>query len=137
MHLNSASICLKPNLQSILQHFLFWLKKYLLPQISFCLIACELFQAQFRCHSSTSKADFFGTFQLTGTLHNIQCTHCSHLYCVSFSLLLKNGFFQKHNINDCTKKSLMIRTAEEIALLEVGDLKTYNIQGNNTKVFWD
>ncbi|XP_015747650.1 PREDICTED: uncharacterized protein LOC107327426 [Acropora digitifera] len=30
----------------------------------------------------------------------------------------------------------MIRTAEEIALLEVGDLKTYNIQGNNTKVYF-
>ena len=29
----------------------------------------------------------------------------------------------------------MIRTAEEIALLEVGDIKTYKIQGNNTKVF--
>ena len=60
---------------------------------------------------------------------------CSPGKIVSFSLLLKNGLFKRHNINDCTKKSLMIRTAEEIALLEVGDIKTYKIQGNNTKVF--
>ena len=33
--------------------------------ISFCLVACEPFRAQFRCHCSTSKTDFFGTFQLT------------------------------------------------------------------------
>ena len=65
MHLNSAFICLKPNLQSILQYFLFWLKKSYLPQISFWLIARKPFQAQFRCHSSTSNADFFGTFKLT------------------------------------------------------------------------
>ena len=31
----------------------------------------------------------------------------------------------------------MIRTAEEIALLEVGDVNTYKIQGNNTKVCLD
>ena len=66
VHLNSASICLKLNLQSILQYFLFWLKKKsYLPQISFCLIARKPFQAQFRCHNSTSNADFFGTFKLT------------------------------------------------------------------------
>ena len=51
---------------------------------------------------------------------------------VSSSLLLK-----RQNINYCTKKSLMIRTAEEIALLEVGDIKTYKVQDNNTKVFLD
>ena len=62
---------------------------------------------------------------------------CSPGQIVSFSLLLKNGLFKRHNINDCTKKSLMIRTAEEIALLEVGNVKTYKIQGNNTKVFLD
>ena len=62
---------------------------------------------------------------------------CSPGQIVSFSLLLKNGLFKRHNINDCTKKSLMIRTAEEIALLEGGDVKTYKIQGNNTKVFLD
>ena len=60
---------------------------------------------------------------------------CSPGKLVSFSLLLKNGLFKRYNINDCTKKSLMIKTAEEIALLEVGDVKTYKIQGNNTKVF--
>ena len=31
----------------------------------------------------------------------------------------------------------MIRTAEEIALLEVGDIKMYKVQDNNTKVFLD
>ena len=56
---------------------------------------------------------------------------------VSSSLLLKNGLFKRQNINDCTKKSLMIRTAEEIALLEVGDIKMYKVQDNNTKVFLD
>lgn len=35
------------------------------------------------------------------------------------------------------KKSLMIRTAEEIALLKVGDIKKYKVQDNNTKVFLD
>lgn len=30
--------------------------------------------------------------------------------------------------------SLMIRTAEEMALLEVGQINAYKIQGNNTKV---
>ena len=54
---------------------------------------------------------------------------------VSFSQLLKNGLFKRNSINECTKKSLMIKTAEEIALLEVGDVKTYKIPGNNTKVF--
>lgn len=29
---------------------------------------------------------------------------------------------------------IMVRTAEEIALFDVGDIKTYKIQGNNTKV---
>ena len=62
---------------------------------------------------------------------------CSPEQIVSFSLLLKNGLFKRHNINDCTKKSLMIRTAEEIAMLEVGDINTYKIQGNNTKVCLD
>ena len=53
------------------------------------------------------------------------------------SLLLKNGLFKRQNIYDCTKKSLMIRTAEEIALLKVGDIKKYKVQDNNTKVFLD
>ena len=64
VHLNSALICLTPNHQRIPQYF-FWLKKSSLPQISFCLVACEPFRAQFRCHSLTLNADFFSTFQPT------------------------------------------------------------------------
>ena len=60
---------------------------------------------------------------------------CSPGPVVSFSLLLKNGLFKRHNINNCTKKSLMIKTAEEIALLDVGIINNYKIQGNNAKVF--
>lgn len=63
-----------------------------------------------------------------------QAVLCSPGPIVSFSQLLKNGLFKRHTINECTKNSLMVRTAEEIALFDVGDIKTYKIQGNNTKV---
>lgn len=53
---------------------------------------------------------------------------------VSFSRLLKNALFRRHIINGCTNKKLMIKAAEEIAFLGLGDINTYIIPGNNCKV---
>ena len=78
-----------------------------------------------------------GKQQQQHPMHKLfQAVLCSPGPIVSFSQLLKNGLFKRHTINECTKKSLMVRTAEEIALFDVGDIKTYKIQGNNTKVLF-
>lgn len=53
---------------------------------------------------------------------------------VSFSILLNKGLFRRHTVNTYTGKRLMVRAADEMSLLQLGQVVTFTIPGNNSKV---
>ena len=53
---------------------------------------------------------------------------------VSFSILLNKGLFRRHTVNTYTGKKLMVRAAHEMSLLQLGQVVTFTIPGNNSKV---
>ena len=53
---------------------------------------------------------------------------------VSFSILLHKGLFRRHTVNTYTGKKLMVRAADEMSLLHLGQVVTFTIPGNNSKV---
>lgn len=55
---------------------------------------------------------------------------------VSFSILLNKGLFRRHTVNTYTGKRLMVRAADEMSLLQLGQVVTFTIPGNNSKVYF-
>jgi len=53
---------------------------------------------------------------------------------LSFSTLLNEGLFRRHTVSTYTGKKLMVRTADELSLLQHGQVVTFTIPGNNSKV---
>ena len=53
---------------------------------------------------------------------------------VSFSVLNVKGLFWRYQVDNITNKRLMQRTVDEITFLGLGEVKSFQIPGNNSKV---
>ena len=59
----------------------------------------------------------------------------SHGPIVSFTVLNIKGLFRRHMVDNMTNRRLMQRTVNEMASLELGEIKSFTIAGNNSKVY--
>lgn len=58
----------------------------------------------------------------------------SHGPIVSFTVLNVKGLFRRHHVDNMTNRRLMQRTVDEMASLGLGEVKSFQIPGNNSKV---
>ena len=58
----------------------------------------------------------------------------SHGPIVSFTVLNVKGLFRRHHVDNMTNRRLMQRTVDEMTSLGLGEVKSFQIPGSNSKV---